>query len=86
MDENDVEVGGVERRSWSAGVTPQQFTPEQAANAVEAWRVLAERPRALTGAEGVDAQIACAERAVALAGPDLAAAYFLELEREYWQR
>lgn len=86
QDENDVEVGGVERRSWSAGVTPQQFTPEQTGDAAQAWRVLAERPRALAGAEGVEAQIPFAQRAVALAGADLAAAYFLELEREYWQR
>ncbi|HEY3632359.1 MAG TPA: hypothetical protein VGL21_15735 [Jatrophihabitantaceae bacterium] len=86
LDDNDVEVGGVERRSWSAGVTPQQFTPQQAADATEAWRALAERPRALTGADGVEAQIPFAERAVSLVGPDLAAAYFLEIEREYWQR
>jgi len=86
MDENDVEVGGVERRSWSAGVTPQQFSAEQAADAAEAERLLAERPRALTGANGVEAQIAFARKAVSLVGPELSAAYFLEIERAYWQR
>ncbi|HEY7049569.1 MAG TPA: hypothetical protein VH373_20300 [Jatrophihabitantaceae bacterium] len=86
LDENDVELGGVERRSWSAGIAPQQFSPVQAVNAAEAERLLAERPRALAGANGVEAQIPFARKAVGLVGPDLAAAYFLEIEREYWQR
>jgi hypothetical protein len=86
MDENDVEVGGVERRSWAAGITPQQFSPVQAVNAAEAERLLVERPRALAGANGVEAQIPFARKAVELVGPDLAAAYFLEIEREHWQR
>ena len=86
IDENGVEVGGVERRSWSAGLTPQQFSPVQAVNAAEAERLLVERPRALAGPNGVEAQIPFARKAVELVGPDLAAAYFLEIEREYWQR
>lgn len=86
IDENDVELGGVERRSWSAGITPQHLSPVQAVNAAEAERLLAERPRALAGANGVETQIPFARKAVELVGPDLAAAYFLEIERAYWQR
>ena len=86
IEENSVTVAGVERRSWGAGVTPQQLGPQRAAAAAQAWRVLAERPRALTGPDGVEAQIPLARRAVELAGVDLAASYFLQIERAYWQR
>jgi hypothetical protein len=85
IDENGVETSGVERRSWAAGVTPQSWSNEQAADASRAWRILAERPRGLLGAEGVDAQIPFARKAVELVGADLAASYFLEIERAYWQ-
>jgi hypothetical protein len=85
-DENSVRIAGVERRSWAAGVTPQQFSADAAANAARAFDVLRERPRSRHGAAGVRAQIPFADQAVELAGPDLAAAYFLELERAYWQR
>ncbi len=84
--DNGVEVAGVERRSWSAGVTAREFTGAEVAAAARAWRELAERPRALEGAEGVIAQLPAASRAVSLVGADLAASYFLELERAYWQR
>ncbi len=83
IDENGVEAAGVERRSWAAGTEPQWFHEERSARA---WRILAERPRGLVGAEGVEAQIPFAREAVDLVGADLAASYFLELERAYWQR
>lgn len=85
-DDNDVVITGVERRSWAAGLTPQTFDGAQRAAAALAWEVLAQRPRALTGAHGVHAQLPAAREAVALVGPDLAASYFLQLERQYWQR
>ena len=79
-------VAGVERRSWSAGVVAPTFSEAETAAAAQAWQLLAERPRALVGVEGVRAQIPIARRAVALVGEDLAASYFLQLERQYWQR
>jgi hypothetical protein len=85
-DENAVRIAGIERRSWAAGVTPQTFDAREAANAAAAFDLLAERPRSLQGAEGVRQQIPVAARAVELVGADLAAAYFLEIERGYWQR
>ena len=85
-EQNGVLLAGVERRSWAAGTQPQVFTPAQAAAAFQAWSLLAERPRMLAGAAGVRAQLATARGAVELVGPDLAASYFLQQERSYWQR
>lgn len=85
-EQNQVVLAAVERRSWRAGLTPQTFSAEQAAAASQAWQLLAERPRTLTGAAGVRAQLPAARAAVELVGPDLAASYFLQQEREYWQR
>jgi hypothetical protein len=85
-DEYEVTVLAVERRSWVAGVMPVVFTDADRAAANEAWQVLAERPRTRLGSEGVEAQLPFGERAVDLVGADLAAAYFLQLEREFWQR
>jgi hypothetical protein len=67
-------------------VTPQTFSAENAARAAQAYQLLADRPRALQGAAGVRQQVPVAARAVELAGADLAASYFLEIERAYWQR
>ena len=86
IQDNAVTVAGVERRSWSAGVVAPTFSEAETAAAAQAWQLLAERPRALVGVEGVRAQIPIARRAVALVGEDLAASYFLQLERQYWQR
>jgi len=85
-DENAVRIAGVERRSWAAGITPQHFTAAEATAAADAYQLLASRPRTLTGATGVRQQIAFAEQAVEFIGADLAASYFLEIERAYWQR
>lgn len=85
-DENAVLICGVERRSWAAGVSPQRFDEARAGRAEAAYRLLADRPRTLAGPAGVRAQLAPAREAVRLVGPDLAASYFLELERAYWQR
>lgn len=85
-EQNGVVLAGVERRSWAAGVRPQVFTADQARAASQAWQLLAERPRTLAGADGVRAQLPAARAAVELAGPDLAASYFLQQERGYWQR
>jgi hypothetical protein len=85
-EQNGVVLAGVERRSWAAGTVPQTLTAVQADAAGRAWQLLAERPRALTGAAGVRAQLASARDAVELVGPDLAASYFLQQERRYWQR
>jgi len=85
-EQNGVLLAGVERRSWAAGIDPQVFSAAQAGAASQAWQLLAERPRTLTGAAGVRAQLASARRAVELVGPDLAASYFLQQERGYWQR
>ena len=85
-EENDVAVLAVERRSWVAGVMPVVFTEAERAAASEAWQLLAERPRNRLGAAGVEVQVPIAQRAVELVGIDLAASYFLQLEREFWQR
>ncbi|MDQ2837019.1 MAG: hypothetical protein M3Y42_20390 [Actinomycetota bacterium] len=83
--ENAVRIIGIERRSWAAGHTPQRFSSAQSAKAEQAWQLLADRPRQLDGASGVGAQLASAREAVRLVGPDLAASYFLQQERQYWQ-
>ena len=85
-EQNGVLLAAAERRSWAAGVQPHTFTPEQARAAGQAWQLLAERPRTLTGPAGVRAQLPAARAAVELVGPDLAASYFLQQERQYWQR
>ena len=85
-ERNGVRLVGVERRSWAAGTIPQQFEPGQAAAAARAWQLLADRPRTLTGPAGVRAQLPAARAAVELAGAELASSYFLQLERQYWQR
>jgi hypothetical protein len=85
-EQNGVSLAGVERRSWSAGSTPQTFSAVRAGAAGRAWQLLADRPRTLAGAAGVHAQLTAARGAVALVGPDLAASYFLQQERGYWQR
>lgn len=85
-EQNGVVLAGVERRSWASGVRPQTFQPGEARAASQAWQLLAERPRTLTGAAGVRAQLPAARAAVELVGPDLAASYFLQQERGYWQR
>ncbi|MGI8879917.1 MAG: hypothetical protein ACR2KJ_05260 [Jatrophihabitans sp.] len=85
-DDGGTEVVAVERRSWSAGVTPVDVSLPQRSAASQAWQVLAERPRTRVGASGVAEQLAAARTAVALVGADLAASYFLQLEREFWQR
>lgn len=85
-DQDGVVLAGVERRSWAAGTQPQTFSPSQARAASQAWQLLAERPRTLTGLAGMRAQLPAARAAVELVGPDLAASYFLQQERGYWQR
>jgi hypothetical protein len=85
-DENGVRIAGVERRSWSCGLTPEYFDRDQTQRAQRAYGLLATRPRSRDGAEGVRAQIPLARLAMDLVGADLAASYFLHLEREYWQR
>ena len=85
-EENDVAVLAVERRYWAAGVMPVVFTEAERATASVAWQVLAEQPRNRLGAAGVEVQVPIAQRAVELVGTDLAASYFLQLEREFWQR
>lgn len=84
-EQNQVRLAGVERRSWAAGCRPQQFDAGQSARAERAWQLLADRPRQRTGATGVSGQLAAARAAVELVGPDLAASYFLQQERAYWQ-
>ncbi|MER7004802.1 hypothetical protein ABT297_17395 [Dactylosporangium sp. NPDC000555] len=82
----EIGVAGLERRSWAAGVQPQEHGQVQAAAASAAWRALTERPRHHEGADGVRQQMTAVREAVRLVGADLAASYFLELERQYWQR
>lgn len=83
----EVAIAGVERRAWSRGIEPQVFTDEETLAAVEAWRLWDERPRpADVGPDGVAATVNVAQAMVELVGPDLAASYVLELERQYWQR
>lgn len=86
LQDRDVVISGVERRSWAPGVVAQQFCDDEVLAATQAWHVLAQRPRVLAGAAGVRAQLPAARRAVELVGADLAASYFLQLERQYWQR
>lgn len=85
-DAEPVAVSGVERRSWSQGLTPQDFDDAQVAAAAQARRLWAERPRHGDGPEAVAEVEALATRMTKLVGPDLAAGYALELERDYWQR
>ncbi|MGI8667070.1 MAG: hypothetical protein ACR2N4_13740 [Jatrophihabitans sp.] len=84
-EHNGVRLMGVERRSWASGLLPECLGAEQSRRAEQAWAVLAERPRQLYGADGVRAQLASARRAVELVGADLAASYFLQQERQFWQ-
>ncbi len=81
-----VVVAGVERRSWGRGVEPQVFSDPETLSALEAWRLWAERPRGLDGADGVERTLAIAGQMLAAVGPDLAGSYVLEIERRYWQR
>ncbi|MCP3802974.1 hypothetical protein NLX83_27240 [Allokutzneria sp. A3M-2-11 16] len=81
-----VVIAGVERRSWACGVTPQEFDPGEVLRAAQAWRLLAERPRGFGGRDEVVAATELMAQVVKLVGSDLAASYFLELERQYWQR
>jgi hypothetical protein len=81
-----VRVAGVERRSWSCGITPEELDDVATVRAVTAWRLWAERSRSYDGAAGVERTIPLAERMVELVGSDLASSYALELERRYWQR
>lgn len=84
-EENSVRLLGIERRSWAVGCRPEQFDDDQQAAAEQAWQLLANRPRQLTGAAGVRAQLPAAHAAVELVGADLAASYFLQQERQFWQ-
>jgi hypothetical protein len=85
-DEGGVVLAGVERRSWARGTDPETLDGAAGAGAHAAWRLWDERPRTRDGADGVERLVATAEQMVALAGPDRAASYALELERRYWQR
>jgi hypothetical protein len=84
-DENAVRLLGIERRSWAVGCLPQQFDATEQQGAEQAWQLLANRPRQLTGVAGLRAQLPAAHAAVQLVGVDLAASYFLEQERQFWQ-
>ncbi len=79
-------VAGVERRSWASGVTPAEMDDNRTAAAVRAWALWAERPRGYDVATGLAEARSRATRMVELAGPDLAASYAMEIERQYWQR
>lgn len=85
-----VVIAAVERRSWAQGTTPQIFDEVQTLNAVKAWQLWDERPRAnVAGVEGAVAIADLTKRAqqmVKLTNSDLAASYALELERQHWQR
>lgn len=82
-----VALVGVERRSWSAGVTPTDWSGEQAAAAVTAWDLWAQRPRPLSGDEQIFADVQRrAGEMVSLVGVDLAASYVMALERSFWMR
>lgn len=76
----------VERRSWSSGIEPVTWGGAEAARAQRAWHLWADRPRTFGGAEDVRRVVDVAAAMTDLVGPDLAAAYALELERRYWQR
>ncbi|HJQ03399.1 MAG TPA: hypothetical protein VJ851_17520 [Jatrophihabitans sp.] len=84
-DENAVRLLGIERRSWAVGCLPQQFDATEQQAAEQAWQLLANRPRQLTGVAGLRAQLPTAHATAQLVGVDLAASYFLEQERQFWQ-
>jgi hypothetical protein len=85
-----VRVLGVERRSWTSGVSPVESGDGEQLAAVRARRLWAERPRTAfrmyDGAAGVADARRRAEQMVALVGADLAASYVMEEERAFWQR
>jgi len=81
-----VRIAGVERRSWACGVTPDDLPGDRTVAAVHAWALWAERPRGYDVANGLREARSRAARMVELVGPDLAASYAMEVERQFWQR
>jgi hypothetical protein len=81
-----VTLVGAERRSWAGGIEPGELEDGALARAARARDLWGQRPRHLPAPDGLALAHETAERMIDLAGPDLAAAYVMEVEREYWQR
>ncbi|MEP6760120.1 MAG: hypothetical protein ABJA93_01990 [Sporichthyaceae bacterium] len=79
-------VAGVERRSWTSGVTPEETSDDRVAAGVRARALWAERPRGFDVDSGLGEAASRAARLVELVGVDLAASHAMEVERAFWQR
>lgn len=84
--EGPVRVLGVERRSWSCGVSPVELDGAEQLSVVRARRLWAERTRAYDVAAGLADARRRAQEMVALVGVDVAASYVMEEERAFWAR
>jgi hypothetical protein len=81
-----VRLIGVERRSWSAGISATRLAAADVAAAAEARDMWLRRDRHLPAGDGMAAAVAVAVEMVEMVGSDLATSYAMEGERAYWQR
>src|SRR5262249_52307247 len=72
--------------SWASGLEATELEDDAVARAARARDLWAQRPRHLPPPDGLALAHETAARMVDLVGADLAAAYVMEVEREYWQR
>jgi hypothetical protein len=93
-EDGGVTFAGAERRSWAAGTRPDEATPDVTARrraARDAWLrrpvVTSPRPggRGDDTAEVMAATVAAAAALADAVGPDLAAGYAMEAERDRWE-
>ncbi|MBI3875813.1 MAG: hypothetical protein HY300_07620 [Verrucomicrobia bacterium] len=85
-EENDCRLEAVERRGYR-GYTPGKLRPVEAETILKSRELFHTRPRQWDDdAEGFRFTLALVERVVAMVGRDLAAHFFWEAERVFWQR
>ncbi|MBI3876863.1 MAG: hypothetical protein HY300_13085 [Verrucomicrobia bacterium] len=85
-EENDCRLEAVERRGYR-GYTPAKFQPGEVERVLKARELFHSRPRHFEDdAEGYRQLEQHVERVVGLVGQALAAHFFWEAERAYWQR
>ncbi|HWL42092.1 MAG TPA: hypothetical protein VNQ73_04045 [Ilumatobacter sp.] len=80
-----VRLAAVERRSWAAGVTPENIDGH--AQAARAAAFAAWRDRDRSDAPGqLEATLELARHLASSVGADLAASYAMAVERDYWEQ